>query len=113
MWFGYGILKIYFVTKQVLLNDFGIKFFSLSVVTNGVQCGVFLDQLSLYYAFYTATNIVHHIFVRKPCFGVGMSFCPGYSMDIPLLIPGNKIIAPLLSPAQEVKLVRPLNSFFF
>ena len=34
-------------------------------------------------------------------------------IETPLLIPGDKIIAPLLIPAQEVKLVRPLNTFFF
>ena len=35
------------------------------------------------------------------------------NIETPLLIPGDKIIAPLLIPAQEVKLVRPLNNFFF
>jgi hypothetical protein len=49
-------------TKQALLNDFGLKFFSPSAVTNGVQCGIFLEQLSIYYAFYTPKNTVHPIF---------------------------------------------------
>jgi hypothetical protein len=68
MWFGYVILKIYFATKQALLNDFGLKYLSLSAVTYGVQCGVFLEQLSIYYAFYTATNTVHPIFGPKTIF---------------------------------------------
>jgi len=68
MWFGYVILKIYFATKQALLNDFGLKYLSLSAVTYGVQCGVFLEQLSIYYAFYTPTNTVHPIFVPKIIF---------------------------------------------
>jgi len=34
------------------------------------------------------------------------------NIEIPLLIPGDKIIAPLLSPVQEGKLVRHLNTFF-
>jgi hypothetical protein len=68
MWFGYVILKIYFATKQALLNDFGLKFFSLSAVINGAQCGVFLEQLSIFYAFYTPTNTVHPIFGPKIIF---------------------------------------------
>jgi hypothetical protein len=58
MWFGYVILKIYFGTKQALLNDFGLKFFSLSAEINGVHCGVFLEQLLINYVFYTPLNAI-------------------------------------------------------
>ena len=43
MWFGYVILKIYFASKQALLNDYGLKFYLLSAVHDGVQCGVFRE----------------------------------------------------------------------
>ena len=65
------------------LSDFRLKFFQLSVLTNGAYCGVYLEQLC--YAFYTPLNT---IFSPKPCFDVGISFF-----------------------RQTLKLVRPLNTF--
>ena len=64
----------------------------------------------MYYAFYTATNTVHPIFGPKIIFWCLHELLSRFYIEIPLLIPGDKIIAPLLSRAQEVKLVRPLKS---
>jgi hypothetical protein len=52
-------------------NTFKIRFFDLFrfqnvyPLNNCLTCGVFLEQLSIYYAFYTAKNTVHPIFGPK------------------------------------------------
>ncbi len=71
---------------------------------------------------HTAANTKHTIFGPKTmfwCWYYLMSrlkqLAPPLNVNIetPLLIPGDKIIALLLFPAKAVKLVRPLNTFFF
>jgi hypothetical protein len=70
---------------------------------------------------YTPTSTVHPIFGPKTMFGCWHELLSrlkwsvlhlNVNIETPFLIPGEKIFAPLLSPVQEVKLVRPLKRFF-